>query len=127
MKVYAYIIALVFVTSASLSFGQTIEEKKLAVAKNYMLNNKLKSYTITIDFGGEISSSTWDDVKNKLIGNERVYLMDLNQSSTAATVKYSEGEHLGLIIKESLEKIVGNAIVISNPSMDSLNSLEQKN
>lgn len=100
---------------AGLSFGQTIEEKDLAVAKNYMIQHKLPSEHVKIDLGVVITDDQFTTLKKKLIGIESVYFIEKNSAGNVIEVKYYMIDHKNLEYKAkgSIEDIVNHAVVFT--------------
>lgn len=97
------------------SFAQTIEEKNLALARNYMLKNNLEYEHVQINLVNAIDDNTWNALKSKILGLESVYYITLSDDNKNVSVKsyLVNKKTLEYKLKNSIQSIIGNEVVFN--------------
>lgn len=122
MKIYALTVFTVFLAFGTVSFAQTIEEKNLALAKNYMIKNNLESEFVQIDLVNPIDENKWSTLKSKILGLESIYHITLNEDNKTVVIKsyMVDNNTVERKIKNSIETIVGNQVVFSYHTFETI-------
>jgi hypothetical protein len=122
MKIYALTVFTVFLAFGTVSFAQTIEEKNLALAKNYMIKNNLESEFVQIDLVNPIDENKWSTLKSKILGLESIYHITLKEDNKTVVIKsyMVDNNTVERKIKNSIETIVGNQVVFSYHTFETI-------